>query len=267
MIKISVAIATFNEEDNIKDCLQSVAQLADEVIVVDGSSRDKTRQIAREQGARVIKTRPEPMFHINKNKAIKACSGDWILVLDADERVSPLLTEEIKGLVKKWQSGEAVGYWLKRKNFFLGRFLTKGGQYPDPVIRLFKKDKGWHPEVSVHEQIKIDGQVGWLKNDLLHLASPSFTRYLTRENRYSTLEAANLQKAAVKINLISFPNFLLLKPLGTFFSLYFRHRGFQDGFPGFVFAFFSGMHHFLAFVKYWECRRKNHQRSIKKDWI
>lgn len=256
MTKISVAMATFNEEKNIGESIKSVRQFADEIVVVDGSSIDKTVKIARRLGAKVIKTTNKPMFHINKNMAIDACQGEWILVLDADERVTSELGEEMKEIAtKKWNENEPAGYWLKRKNYFLNRFLEKGGQYPDPVIRFFKKSKGRHPEVSVHEQIKIDGKLGWLKNDLIHLASPTFVRYLTRENRYSTLEAQGMAKKRIKINLSNSIKYLLIKPLTTFFSLFIRHKGYQDGFPGFVFALFSGIHHFLSYVKYWEMKK------------
>lgn len=267
MKKISVAIAAFNEEENIGDCLKSVRQLADEIIVVDGSSTDQTRQIAQKLGAKVIKTDNPPMFHINKNKAVKACTGEWILVLDADERVSPELAAEMKKIAnQKWDSSQPAGYWLKRKNFFLGRFLKKGGQYPDPVIRFFKKGKGIHPEISVHEQIEIKGKVGWLKSDLLHYASPTFSRYLLRENRYAALEAENLAREKLKISFTNSFKYLCLKPKLTFLSLFFRHKGFLDGFPGFVFALFSGFHHALAFIKYWEMYRSKKKINLKKDW-
>jgi len=268
MGKISVAIATFNEEANIADCLRSVKSFADEIVVVDGASQDQTRQIAQGLGARVIKTKNRPMFHINKNRAVEACTGNWILVLDADERVSPELGQEIRRVAhRKREKGDPVGFWIKRKNFFLTGFLKKGGQYPDPVIRFFEKGKGKHPEVSVHEQIEVDGRLGWLKNDLVHLSSPTFTRYLTRENRYSSLEAQSMAERKLKINLFNSFQYLFLKPISTFFSLFVRHQGFRDGFPGFVFSLFSGLHYLLAYVKYWEMKRSGRVRDIKQDWL
>ena len=268
MPKISVAIATYNEESNIKDCLKSLSSLKAEVIVVDGSSTDQTLKIAKELGAKVIKTQNRAMFHTNKNMAIDACHGEWILVLDADERVDSKLAREIKEIAsRKWTDKDPAGYYLKRKNLFLTRFLKKGGQYPDPVIRFFKKGSGRHPEVSVHEQIKIKGQVGWLENDLIHLANPTFTRYLTRENRYSTLEAENLAKEKVALKFSSGFKYLLSKPIKTFLSIFIRHKGFYDGFSGFIFAFFSGLHHFLAYVKYWEKKHAKEKIDIKKDWL
>jgi glycosyltransferase involved in cell wall biosynthesis len=268
MAKISVAIASLNEERNIGDCLKSVESFADEVVVVDGSSSDRTREIAKELGARVIKIKNYPIFHINKNKAIEACFGDWILVLDADERVPVKLGKEMKKIARRqWRKDQPAGYWLKRKNLFLAHFLKKSGQYPDPVIRFFKKGKGKHPAVSVHEQIEINGGVGWLENELIHLGNSSFTRYLIRENRYSSLEAQALAKKGLKINLLNSLRYLVIKPLLTFFLIFIRHKGYQDGFPGFVFALFSGLHHAFAYIKFWEASQPRGKLELEKDWL
>lgn len=269
MAKISVALATYNEEENIKDCLESVRQLVDEIVVVDGSSTDKTREIAKKFGARIIKTTNKPMFHINKNMAIDACTGDWILQLDADERMTPELAKEIKTVVKRHKKGDPVVYWLKRKNYFLGRFLKKGGQYPDAVIRLFKKGKAWLPAKSVHEQMEVKGKVGWLKNDLIHWATLKFSRYLLRENRYATLEAIEMIKKKVPINPITFVKYLFVLPMRTFLLLFVRHKGFLDCWQGFVFAFFSGLHHAWAFIKYYKMKLRKEEIDVtkySKDW-
>ena len=266
MGKISVALATFNEEANIKDCLESVGW-ADEVVVADGNSTDKTREIAEKFGARVIKTTNKPIFHINKNLAIEACRGDWVLMLDADERVDPTLAKEMKKIADAvWTPQKPAGYWLKRKNWFLTRYLTKGGQYPDPVIRFFKRGRGIHPAKSVHEQIKINGELGWFENDLVHHASPTFTRYLIRENRYSTLQAKEMAEKGLKPTFFTAFNYLVIKPKLTFCMLFFRHKGFQDGFPGFVFAIFSGWHFILSYIKFWEMSQPGAKISIDKDW-
>ncbi len=248
--KISVAIITYNEEKNIADCLKSVVW-ADEIVVVDDSSQDKTREIAQKLGAKVIKTPKQTFFDMNKNVAIKACSGEWIFLLDADERVSPELGKEIIETVQNWSSGKPEAYWLPRKNYFLGRYLKKGGQYPDPVLRLFKKGKAFLPEETVHQQPVAKGKTGWLKNDLIHWATPEFSRYWLRERRYSTLEALQMMKNKVSLkNPFNWLKYLIFQPQKTFFLIYFRHKGFMDGWQGFVFAFFSGFHYVWAFVKY-----------------
>jgi glycosyltransferase involved in cell wall biosynthesis len=261
--KISVAIITYNEEKNITDCLESV-KWADEIVVVDDSSQDKTRQIAKEFGARVLKTAKKTFFDENKNVAIKACLNEWIFLLDADERVTPELAEEIRKTINHWFPGQPVAFWMPRKNYFLGRYLQKGGQYPDPVMRLFKKGKAFLPHDSVHRQPKVDGQTGWLKNDLIHWATPEFSRYLLRERRYATLEALQMLKDKISINPLNWVKYLFFRPKRTFFLLYIRHKGFMDGWQGFVFAFFSGLHHDWSFLKYLRMRTK--KVDVIKEW-
>lgn len=252
-VKISAAIATYNEEANIVDCLESLKLVADEIVVVDGTSRDRTCELAKKHGARVIKTTNKPMFHINKNMAIDNTSGDWVLLMDADERVSKELADEIKETVAK--NPKESGFWINRKNWFLGGYLAKGGAYPDSVIRLFRKGKGSLPEISVHEQVEIDGEVGKLKNDILHFADPDFSRYLARANRYTDQTAHQLARANVDKSLPTVIFYLVIKPIFTFINIYVRHRGYVDGFRGFIWAFFSAAHHFLAYVKYWSLKK------------
>ena len=264
MKKLSVAIATYNEERNIGKCLDSVKDWVDEIIVVDGSSTDKTREIARSYGAKVIKTTNKPIFHINKNIAIDACQGEWILQLDADEIVPPEMRQEILEIVNHQKSEQPAGYWLKRRNYFLGRYLKKGGQYPDPVIRFFRKGKGILPAKDVHEQVTINGEVGWLKNDLNHWATPEFSRYMLRERRYSTLAAKEFLENNLPLNPLIFFKYLFFLPLKTFLMIYIRHKGFVDSWQGFVFAFFSGWHHAWAYLKY--LRMKFKKVDIIKEW-
>jgi len=277
---LSIALATYNEQDNIVDCLKSLKGIATEVIVVDGSSTDQTRQLAKKHKAKVYKTTNKPIFHINKNLAIKKCKGDWILQLDADERLTQELKEEIAQVLsgsyfgytdwrssKKYQADTPpVAYWLKRRNYFLGHYFTKSGQYPDPVIRLFKRGFATLPAKSVHEQMKVNGPLAWLKSDLDHFATPTFSRYIQRENRYSSLTAQELKDGGVTINPFSFINYIFLKPLSTFLAIYLRHKGFQDGFSGFVFALFSGLHHALSYIKLWELKSSKRNLNLQTDW-
>jgi len=251
--KISVAIATFNEEENIVDCIESLRNFADEVVIVDGSSTDRTHELAVQLGAKVVKTTNKAMFHINKNMAIDACRGAWIFLLDADERMTPQLSQEIKAKIA--QNPKENGFWVNRRNWFLGGYLTKGGAYPDPVIRLFRRGKGRLPEESVHEQVKINGGVGHLKNDLLHIADPSFSRYLTRADRYTSQTAQELRSKNPGRGVTAVIYHMIIKPINTFLQIYFRHRGYVDGFRGFIWALFSAAHHFYAYVKYWESKR------------
>jgi len=265
MKKLSVVLATYNEEANIKDCLNSVENLADEIVVVDGSSQDRTREIAEKMGAKVYLVANKIMFHENKQLALEKATGQWILQLDADERVTPDLEKEIKLQLEK-KDCQYNGFFIPRKNYFLGRFLTKGGQYPDYVIRLLKKSQAYFPCQSVHEQIKVKGEIGYLKNDLLHLANPTLSRYIRNANRYTTFTAWQMKKKNTSLSLFNKLKYLIYLPLITFLKIYFRHKGFVDGFAGFVFAFFSGLHYPIAFIKYWEKKTLKKDFNLEKDW-
>lgn len=277
---LSVTLATFNEEAYIGKCLSCIKDLASEIIIVDGSSTDKTAQIAKTFTDKVFKTTNKPNFHINKHMANKKAKGDWILQLDADEFVTPELKKEIKSLlsgktfgfdswisplkqtinnkffpifrVPKPLNTPAAAYYLKRKNFFIGYRLKNCGQYPDPVIRLFQRGKALLPAKNVHEQMHVYGRTGWLSSDLDHHATPNFKRYLLRENRYSSLQAENFYRQGLNITILNTINYLFIKPFWTFFLIYFRYRGFLDGFSGFVFAAYSGLHHTFSYMKLWE---------------
>lgn len=263
-INLSIAIATYNEEHNIKDFLEQLNWVP-EIIMVDGQSSDKTISIAKKyKNVKVISTTNKPIFHINKQMAIDACTNDWILQLDADERVSSQLKAEILDIISSKDSLD--GYWIKRKNYFLGSFLKKGGQYPDPVIRFFRKGKGKLPCQSVHEQIEIEGRVGELKNDLQHFADISFSRYLQRNNRYTSLIAKDFISKKIPISIPSFIKYFVIMPTYWFFLTFFRHKAFIDRFPGFVFSWYSALRFPIAFIKYWELKRNKKSIDLKHDW-
>lgn len=277
-IKLSIAIATHNEEKNIGACLKSVKSIADEIVIVDGESTDKTVEIARDYGAKVHIMPNQKNFHINKQKSFELCRGTWILYLDADEIVTRELAAEIMEVVagrhqeidltshklfamhmKNIALRDHVtysqelpinGYFIARKNYFLGNYLMHSGVYPDGVIRLFKRGHGYLPAKSVHEQVVIDGGVSWLRASLVHMSDPTFSRYLERANRYTSLTALEMKKNRVSKSILALFNYLLLKPTGVFLLLFLRHKGFLDGFSGFVWALMSGLHWPIAYLKY-----------------
>lgn len=281
--KLSVVLATHNEEKNLKRCLSSVVGLADEIVIVDGDSTDKTRQIARSFGAKVIKSKNYPIFHVNKQKALEAASGDWILQLDADEVVSHSLACEIKKVIKMTdkeieayqeklpdrrlfvrhqkllemrdgrigkKKGSFAGFFLPRLNFILGKFLRYGGVYPDGVIRLVKRGKAWFPAKSVHEQIVVDGRVGWLGHPLLHYDSPTLQRYLEKNSRYIELLKEEFQRQRLGKNPKEFLVYFFFKPTAWFLKTTLLHKGFLDGIPGIVFSFFSALRFPRAYWRY-----------------
>lgn len=282
-IKLSVVLATRNEEKNLDNCLKSVANIADEIIVVDEYSDDATRDIAAKYGAKIYLEKHQPIFHVTKQKALDKANGEWILQLDADEVVSEELSREIKKvlsldneyllglkvnesklkLFEKHQelleqrdgkigkeTGEVVGFFIARRNIFLGKPLTHAGVYPDGVIRLVKNGKAYFPQKSVHEQIVLDGEVRWLENDLDHYDSPTFRRYLSRANRYTDLSASEYKAKKLPKNPANILIYSLFLPVKIFISLFFRHKGFLDRAPGFIWSFFSALHPAIAYFKY-----------------
>lgn len=245
-MKLSVAIATYNEEKNIERCLSSVASWVDEIVLVDGGSTDKTVELARKFKARIIITTNPPLFHINKQKALDNCCGDWILQLDADEVVGSDLKEEIMTIME--MSNAQNGYYIPRRNYFLGDWLRKGGQYPDYVIRLFKRGKGMFPAKSIHEQIVIDGSTDYLSHALDHYSYISIDQYWKKSHAYIQLTADELKNKSERKSLKTFFSYCFIKPGGTFLSLFVRHKGFIDGWRGFLFALFSALHFPKAYM-------------------
>jgi len=278
-MKLSIALAVKNEEKNLDACLASIRDIADEIIIVDGGSTDKTIDIAKKFHAHIIITDNPPIFHINKQKALDTCKGEWILQLDADEVISEKLKAEIQEIISnfKCQMSNQVqisndkkkgnntintfinrnenyaGYFIPRRNYFLGHWMRKGGQYPDYVIRLFQNGKGSFPCKSVHEQIVINGEIGYLDNPLDHYSYHSVSEYWKKARGYISLTAIELKKSDNTFHKALI--FLLMKPLITFLSLFIRHKGFVDHIYGFLFALFSALHHPLAYVQY--IRHKN----------
>lgn len=246
-MKLSVVLATYNEEENISACIESVKDFAAEVIVVDGSSTDKTVELAKKLGAKVYVTDNKPLFHINKQMAINRASKDWILQLDADELVSKNLQHEI---ISVTNNNTHNGYWIPRKNYFLGRFLMKGGVYPDYTLRLYRRGKGKLPQKDVHEQAIVEGSAGYLEQPLIHMADKSFKRYLLRYSRYTTLLATQLLDQKVKPSIMMGIQYLILKPLHWFLLSYIRHKGFMDSWQGFIFSFFSALRFPVSYYKF-----------------
>lgn len=282
MKKLSVVLAVFNEEKNLDACLASVKDIADEIVIVDGTSTDQTVAIAKKFDARILITDNPPIFHINKQKAIDMAKNEWILQLDADERVSPKLAKEIidvitlndgeieqyeKSLPKRklflrhqeileerdgaigTNSGSYDAFFIPRLNYFLGRYMRYGGVYPDGVIRLIRKGKAYLPCKSVHEQMVVEGRVGWLEHDLYHIDSPTFSRYLARNKRYIDLLAAELHESKMNTHFTAPVQYLLISPVSWFLLTYVRHKGFKDGWPGFVFSFFSALRFPRSYLK------------------
>jgi glycosyltransferase involved in cell wall biosynthesis len=226
---LSACIITYNEADRIEACLNSV-RFCDEIIVVDSHSTDATRELARGLGARVIE-RDWPGYRSQKQFAIESASNDWVLCLDADERVSEPLRTEIETLRNSGFAGFA-GWWVPRITDYFGRFLRHGNAYPDRLIRLFDRRRGSWVGYEIHENTRVQGRVGRLHGHLEHYSYRSLTDHHMRMARYASLMADALYARGKRCGLTK----VLLNPLWRFFRGYCLRLGFLDGWRGLVFG-------------------------------
>jgi glycosyltransferase involved in cell wall biosynthesis len=249
-LSLSVVIVTLNEEANLARTLTSVAW-ADEIIVVDSGSTDRTREVAESFRAKFYGESWKG-FAAQKNSALAKAAGDWILSLDADEEVEPALAEEIRTVLGADPS--VAGFWIPRKNFFLGRWIKHGGFYPDRKLRLFRRGAGAFEERPVHEDIRIDGTTASLKHNLLHHAYPTIEDYLEHMNRYSSLGA---QMATEKRTRgFSFAD-IVVRPKMTFFYNYVLRLGFLDGREGLLLHLYHATYVSWKYAKAWEMSRRD----------
>ena len=228
MKKITAIIPTLNEEIHINEAIKSVS-FADEIIVIDSFSTDKTVEIAEKLNVRIIKRKFDD-FSTQKNFAIEKASNEWIYILDADERVTPGVREEILNAIK--DPKDNVGFYVRRTFFFIGEKINYSGWQRDKVVRLFLKEFCKYDGKPVHEVIKATGKLGYFKNKIEHYPYRNFDHYITKLNHYSWLQAKELNKKGKKVNLYH----LLIKPPARFIIHYFIRLGFLDGFAGFMIA-------------------------------
>jgi glycosyltransferase involved in cell wall biosynthesis len=248
-LSLSIVIITLNEEANLARTLQSVAW-ADEIVVLDSGSTDRTREIAESFHAKFFSERWKG-FAAQKNSALQKASGDWILSLDADEEVEPTLAQEIRETLAK--NPAESGFWIPRKNFFLGRWIRHGGFYPDPKLRLFRRGAGGFEDRLVHEDIHVQGTTAPLRNHLLHHAYPTLDSYLEHMNRYSSLgaEMVTAKKGTAGFSFVD----IIVRPRLTFFYNYFLRGGFLDGREGLLLQLFHANYVSWKYAKAWEHSR------------
>jgi len=255
---LSVAIITFNEEANIARTLRSIAEIADEIIIVDSGSIDRTLELAREFGAKVkIYSEQWKGFAAQKNSAIEKCTGDFILSLDADEEVTPELASEI---LRELNEKPKVAYWIPRRNLFLGRWIRHGGFYPDAKLRLFRRGTGEFADRPVHEDVQLAAPhkaETMLRGDIVHHAYPTLANYIEHMNRYSTLGAeVAASKGRTSQNLFVFFFNVVVRPRLQFVYNYFFRRGFLDGREGFLLHWYHQTYASWKYAKAWELGRK-----------
>ncbi|HXF04150.1 MAG TPA: glycosyltransferase family 2 protein [Blastocatellia bacterium] len=251
-MKISVTVITFNEEDRIADALESVSW-ADEIVVVDAGSTDRTREIARRYTDRVL-IHPWSGYAAQKQYADSQASHEWIFSLDADERVSPALRRSIEAV--KREGPQHDGYRVARRAWYLGRWIAHGGWYPDYQLRLYRRDRARWVGDFVHESVRVEGRVGRLDGDLWHLTRRSLSEHHEVLGRYTTLAAEQDAQRGVRVGLAR----LLFQPALTFIRSYLLRQGFRDGVPGLIIAGFAAYYVFLKYAKLWE------KQNLPQGW-
>ncbi|MCA1623489.1 MAG: glycosyltransferase family 2 protein, partial [Acidobacteria bacterium] len=252
-VKITACIIAFNEEKNIAEAIKSISW-ADEVIVVDAESTDKTREIAESLGAQVL-TNKWQGFSRQKQFATDNAENDWIFSLDADERVSEKLKSEILKLKNLSEITLADGFRIPRLTFYMNRPIRHSGWYPDWQLRLFNRRRGKWKDVLIHESVEMQrgAKVGKLKNDILHYSVEDAAHHHRMiGERYASLAAEQMFQSGKKTSVIK----IATASFTTFFQTYILKRGFLDGFPGFCIARFAAHHAFLKHLFLWE-KQKN----------
>lgn len=253
-MKISAVVHTYNEAHHIEACIQSLA-FADEVVVVDNESTDNTVALAKAAGARIETFEghhgyPEPA----RVFGLTCLKGEWVFILDADERVSEELAEEIKSIIS--QPTSLDGYWVPIRNYHFGRWLKHGKLYPDLHLRFFKRAKGGYPEVGLHRGIVVDGQVGTLKKDIIHYSYRDISHYFQKLNTYTSVEADRIVEQGRKPTGYD----ILIKPLHRFIKAYIFQAGFKDGLEGWLFHQFSALYVMVSEIKAWEFYKNRGER-------
>jgi glycosyltransferase involved in cell wall biosynthesis len=233
MNKLSVVIITKNEESFIADAIKS-SLFADEVLILDSGSTDDTCKIASELGVKVYKEEWRG-FGAQKNRAVELSSHDWVFVLDSDERITLELQDEILTVLK---NSPLNGYFVARLNNFFGKDIKTCGLYPDYSIRLFNKRFGRFNDVAVHESVQLETKAGYLKNHMIHLAYENIDEFISKQNRYSSLN--HKKKSILKA---------IINPYWTFFKLYILKQGFKDGWHGFVISKLYAQYTFWKYIK------------------
>ncbi|MFO7767723.1 MAG: glycosyltransferase family 2 protein [bacterium] len=249
--RLSVVIMVRDAAEEIGPCLASV-QGAGEVLVADTGSTDATAEIAERQGARVERLQWQG-FGKTRAAAFALARRDWILWLDADERVTPELWNAVARVIEG-ESEALSGYEVRRRANFLGRWMKGGGWGRDWVLRLFRRDVYEVEERPVHEGVKVAGAVGRLEGELLHYTDPTLAHYLGKFNRYTTLAAGELHRTGRPSRVSD----VIFRPPATFLRMYVLKGGFVDGLPGFILAWLSATYVFVKYAKLWELNRGVH---------
>lgn len=255
---ISCAIVVFNEEQNIRDCLETVKWM-DEIIIVDAYGSDRTKEICRGYTNRIFE-RLWNGFGEQKNFAIEQATSDWVFILDADERITSELRDKIESILTLNCSVGPVAYFVPRRNFHFGRFVTKAGCYPDYQLRLFRRGVGKLNDEEPHNKFEFDGLHGFLNTPLDHYTQRRIEDYLRKHKNFTSLGARERRKSKQNV----YWSDLTFRPLFTFYKNYIARQGYRDGIQGFLVSVFASMYTFNKYAKLWELLHAGPEKSFRK---
>lgn len=257
-MKISVVISAFNEEKMIGDCLRSVKDLADEIIFIDNTSSDNTVKIAKKYTSHVFIRENDPVnLNKNKNFGFTKATGDWIISLDADERLTPELAKEIK---KKTKDTRTNGFDIPRKNIIFGKWIEHSIWWPDYNLRLFRRGKGKFAEKHVHEKLKVQGEAGKLENPMIHYNYQTVSQFINKLNKtYTESETENFLSSGKSLYWYD----AIRWPASDFTKTFFFEKGYKDGMHGLVLSLFQAFYALAFFAKVWE--RKENFKDMTPD--
>lgn len=245
METISIVLSVRNEEEKIERTLAAIGW-ADEIIVVDNESTDKTAKLARRYGATVIRGKNNPMLNVNKNFGFTNAKSDWILSLDGDEVVSPQLADEIRSVTHR---SDVVGYWISRKNILFGKWIRHGLWWPDKQLRLFRRGRGAFPCKHVHEYLTVDGPTADLSSPMMHYNYETVSQFIRKMDEiYTVSEVNNLVASGYRVAWYDAIRF----PMSDFLKTYFAQLGYKDGLHGLVLSLLQAMYSLVVFAKLWE---------------
>jgi (heptosyl)LPS beta-1,4-glucosyltransferase len=244
---ISIVISAFNEEKKLPDCLESV-KWAGDIIVIDNSSTDNTIEIAKKYTPNVFSKENSIMLNTNKNFGFTKAKHEWILNIDADERITPELAEEIKKIITD-NTEKRSGYWIPRKNIIFGKWIRNSIWWPDYQLRLFRKGTGKFPEKHVHEKIELEGETGIAEFPMVHLNYETISQFLYKMDKiYTENEAKNIINSGRELKWYD----AIRMPVGDFLKTFFLQKGYKDGVHGLVLSFLQAFYAEVTFAKVWE---------------
>ena len=252
---LSAILITHNEAHNLPACLDSLQGWVSEIVIVDNGSTDETLTIAERYGARIVRVSDWPGFGPQKNRALDAAQCDWVLSIDADERISPELAQDIQRVV---QQDAARAYNLPRLSWYCGRFMRHSGWYPDPVLRLFKRGRARFTDDLVHERLVSQDPVQTLQGHLLHYSFMNFSQVLVKVDRYSTASAQQMYERGRRARFVEAP----VRGFWAFLRTYVFKAGFLDGAQGFALAVSNAQGTYYRYLKLWLMARahQGHER-------